>query len=101
MRDQGSTLDKRLHDLAEESKRWHTAWDDPLRMASAGLAILSALLLALRDLSDRRIATELKLSEAVVKCHLANADEEIGARWRVLQELGAEDGARRAVDLRA
>src|SRR5215210_1874993 len=34
MRDQGSTLDKRLHDLAEESKRWHTAWDDPLRMAS-------------------------------------------------------------------
>ena len=29
MRDQGSTLDKRLHGLAEESKRWHTAWDDP------------------------------------------------------------------------
>jgi hypothetical protein len=23
MRDQGSTLDKRLHGLAEESKRWH------------------------------------------------------------------------------
>jgi hypothetical protein len=32
MRDQGSTLDKRLHDLAEESKRWHTAWDDPPRI---------------------------------------------------------------------
>jgi hypothetical protein len=23
MRDQGSTLDKRVHGLAEESKRWH------------------------------------------------------------------------------
>ena len=32
MRDQGSTLDKRLHGLAEESKRWHTAWDDPPRI---------------------------------------------------------------------
>jgi hypothetical protein len=83
------------------TKRWHTAWDDPPRMASAGLAILSALLLAVRGLSDRRIAAELNLSEAVVKCHLANADEEIGARWRALQELGAEDGARRAVDRRS
>ena len=71
-------------------------------LASAGLAILSALLFAVRGLSDRRIAAELNLSEAaVVKCHLANADEEIGARWRVLQELGAEDGARRAVDRRS
>jgi hypothetical protein len=70
-------------------------------LASAGLAILSALLLAVRGPSDRRIAAELNLSEAVVKCHLANADEEIGARWRALQELGAEDGARRAVDRRS
>jgi hypothetical protein len=31
MRDQGSTLDKRLHRHAEESKRWHIAWDDPGR----------------------------------------------------------------------
>ena len=47
-------------------------------LASAVLAILSALLFAVRGLSDRRIAAELNLSEAVVKCHLANADEEIG-----------------------
>jgi hypothetical protein len=26
---QASTLDKRLHGYAEESKRWHTAWDVP------------------------------------------------------------------------
>jgi hypothetical protein len=32
MRDQGSTLDKRLHRHAEESKRWHMAWDDPPRL---------------------------------------------------------------------
>jgi hypothetical protein len=31
MRDQGSSLDRRLHRHAEESKRWHTAWDDPPR----------------------------------------------------------------------
>ena len=31
MRDQGSTLDKRLHRHAEESERWHMAWDDPPR----------------------------------------------------------------------
>jgi hypothetical protein len=31
MRDQGSTLDRRLHRHAEESKRWHMAWDDPPR----------------------------------------------------------------------
>jgi hypothetical protein len=29
MSDQASTLDKRLHGHAEESKRWHTAWDVP------------------------------------------------------------------------
>jgi len=29
MRDQASALDKRLHGHAEESKRWHAAWDDP------------------------------------------------------------------------
>jgi len=29
MRDQGRTLDRRLHQHAEESKSWHTAWDDP------------------------------------------------------------------------
>jgi len=28
MRDQGSTLDKRLHRHAGETKRWHAAWDD-------------------------------------------------------------------------
>jgi hypothetical protein len=31
MRDQGSTLDKRLHRHEGESKRWHMAWDDPPR----------------------------------------------------------------------
>ena len=31
MRDQGNTLDKRLHRHEEESKKWHTAWDDPPR----------------------------------------------------------------------
>ena len=31
MRDQGSTLDKRLHRHAEESNMWRTAWDDPGR----------------------------------------------------------------------
>jgi hypothetical protein len=29
MRDQAGALDKRLHRHAEESKRWHAAWDDP------------------------------------------------------------------------
>ncbi len=70
-------------------------------LASAGLAILSALLLAVRGYPPVGEAAELNLSEAVVKCHLANADEEIGARWRALQELRAEDGARRAVDRRS
>jgi hypothetical protein len=32
MKGQGSTLDRRLHRHAEESKRWHTAWDDPPRL---------------------------------------------------------------------
>ena len=32
MRDQGSTLDRRLRRHAEESARWHTAWDDPPRL---------------------------------------------------------------------
>jgi hypothetical protein len=27
MRDQGSNLDRRLHRHAEETKRWHAAWD--------------------------------------------------------------------------
>jgi len=31
MRDQGSTLDKRLHRHEEETKNWHTAWDGPPR----------------------------------------------------------------------
>ena len=31
MSDQGITLDKRLHGHAEESERWHIAWDDPER----------------------------------------------------------------------
>jgi hypothetical protein len=31
MKDQGRTLDRRLHRHAEESARWHTAWDDPPR----------------------------------------------------------------------
>ena len=29
MKDQGSTLDKRLGRHAEESKGWHMTWDDP------------------------------------------------------------------------
>jgi hypothetical protein len=29
MNEQASTLDKRLHRHAEESKRWHMAWEDP------------------------------------------------------------------------
>jgi hypothetical protein len=32
MKDQGSTLDRRLRRHAEESARWHTAWDDPPRL---------------------------------------------------------------------
>ena len=32
MRDQGNNLDRRLHRHAEESKSWHTAWDDPQRL---------------------------------------------------------------------
>ena len=32
MRDQGITLDRRLRRHAEESKSWHTAWDDPPRL---------------------------------------------------------------------
>jgi predicted nuclease with TOPRIM domain len=29
MRDQGSNLDKRLRQHANDSERWHTVWDDP------------------------------------------------------------------------
>jgi predicted nuclease with TOPRIM domain len=29
MRDQGSNLDNRLRRHADDSERWHTAWDDP------------------------------------------------------------------------
>jgi hypothetical protein len=32
MSGQGSNLDRRLHRHAEESKSWHTAWDDPPRL---------------------------------------------------------------------
>jgi hypothetical protein len=32
MNDQASTLDKRLSRHAEESKSWHTTWDDPPRL---------------------------------------------------------------------
>ena len=32
MRAQGSNLNRRLHRHAEESKSWHTAWDDPPRL---------------------------------------------------------------------
>jgi len=32
MKDQGRTLDRRLRRHAEESARWHTAWDDPPRL---------------------------------------------------------------------
>jgi hypothetical protein len=31
MRDQGSNLDRRLHRHLEESRNWHTNWDDPPR----------------------------------------------------------------------
>ena len=31
MKDQGGTLDRRLRRHVEESKSWHTAWDDPPR----------------------------------------------------------------------
>ena len=29
MSDQGSNLDKRLRRHADDSERWHAAWDDP------------------------------------------------------------------------
>jgi hypothetical protein len=32
MNDQASTLDRRLSRHAEESKSWHTTWDDPPRL---------------------------------------------------------------------
>jgi hypothetical protein len=32
MNDQASLLDKRLRFHAEESKSWHTTWDDPSRL---------------------------------------------------------------------
>jgi hypothetical protein len=32
MRGQGSNLDRRLRRHAEESKSWHTTWDDPPRL---------------------------------------------------------------------
>jgi hypothetical protein len=32
MNDRASLLDKRLRLHAEESKRWHTTWDDPSRL---------------------------------------------------------------------
>jgi hypothetical protein len=32
MRGQGSNLDGRLRRHAEESKSWHTTWDDPPRL---------------------------------------------------------------------
>jgi hypothetical protein len=32
MKDQGSTLNRRLRRHAEESARWHTNWDDPPRL---------------------------------------------------------------------
>jgi hypothetical protein len=32
MNDQASLLDKRLSRHAEESKRWHTTWDEPSRL---------------------------------------------------------------------
>jgi hypothetical protein len=31
MRDQGSNLNRQLRRHAEETKSWHTAWDDPPR----------------------------------------------------------------------
>jgi len=31
MNDQASLLDRRLSRHAEDSKRWHTTWDDPSR----------------------------------------------------------------------
>ena len=33
MNGQASPLDKRLSRQAEESKRWHTTWDDPSRLS--------------------------------------------------------------------
>jgi hypothetical protein len=32
MNDQASLLDRRLSRHAEESKRWHTTWDEPSRL---------------------------------------------------------------------
>jgi hypothetical protein len=32
MNDQASTLDRRLRLHSEESKSWHTTWDDPPRL---------------------------------------------------------------------
>lgn len=32
MNDQASMLDRRLSRHAEQSERWHTAWDDPPRV---------------------------------------------------------------------
>jgi hypothetical protein len=32
MNDQASLLDRRLSRHAEESKSWHTTWDDPPRL---------------------------------------------------------------------
>jgi hypothetical protein len=32
MNDQASTLDKRLRLHSEESKSWHTTWDDPPKL---------------------------------------------------------------------
>jgi hypothetical protein len=32
MNDQASLLDKRLSLQAEESKSWHTTWDDPSKL---------------------------------------------------------------------
>jgi hypothetical protein len=32
MNDRASLLDKRLRLHAEQSKRWHTTWDDPPRL---------------------------------------------------------------------
>jgi hypothetical protein len=32
MNDRASLLDKRLRLHAEESKSWHTTWDDPSRL---------------------------------------------------------------------
>jgi hypothetical protein len=32
MNERASLLDKRLSRHAEESKRWHTTWDDPAKL---------------------------------------------------------------------